>query len=154
MAHGPITVCYDILFHIFDFFYGTHFIFELALDYLGFGATAGALNPHDILVIGCQDGLQLLREGVRLHFGVYLHHSALVLMCSWIDAGLERNSNAFDDESMDVGDSLGFDDAMLFAVKALERGKVSCQRLLIVWFLEGLILSCIMPLPLETASKT
>ncbi len=70
--------CYIFLI----FFYGTHFIFELALDYLGLGATAGALNPHDILVIGCHDGLQLLREGVRLHFGVYLHHSSFVLMCS------------------------------------------------------------------------
>ncbi len=41
------------------------------------GATTGALNPIDVLVIGAQDGLQLRLEGVRLHFGVYIHHTDL-----------------------------------------------------------------------------
>ncbi len=53
-------------------------VLELALDHLGLGATAGSHNPLDILVIGCQDCLQLLCEGVRLHFGVYFHQCALV----------------------------------------------------------------------------
>ncbi len=36
-------------------------VLELALDDLGLGATAGALNPLDVLVmlVGCQDYLQL-----------------------------------------------------------------------------------------------
>ncbi len=59
---------------------GILLVFKLALDDLGLGATAGALNPHDVILIGGQDGLQLLCEGVRLHFGVYSHHSALVLI--------------------------------------------------------------------------
>jgi hypothetical protein len=29
------------------------------LDYLGIGATAGALHPLDVLVAGCQDCVQL-----------------------------------------------------------------------------------------------
>jgi hypothetical protein len=67
-------------------------VLELALDDLGLGATAGAHNPLDILVIGVQDGLQLRREGVRLHFGVYFHHRAIVLECSCIHAVLEIES--------------------------------------------------------------
>ncbi len=43
-------------------------VFKLVLDDLGLGATAGALNPLDVLVIGCQDCLHLLLEGVRFHF--------------------------------------------------------------------------------------
>jgi hypothetical protein len=41
--------------------FGILLILELALDDLGHGATAGALNPLDVLVIlvGCQDCLQL-----------------------------------------------------------------------------------------------
>ncbi len=63
------------------------------------GATAGALSPLDVLVIGCQDCLQLRLEGVRLHFGISIYHSALVLKCKCIDAVLERNRNRVDDES-------------------------------------------------------
>ncbi len=96
-------------------------VLELALDDLGLGATAGAHKPLDVLVIGGQDGLQL-RQGVRLHFGVYIHHRALVRMCSWIDAVSENKQNRVDDdsESMDVGDSLGVDDAKLLVVEALD----------------------------------
>ena len=53
--------------------------------HLGLGATAGALNPLDVLVIGCQDCLQLRLEGVSLHFGIYIpsrsrvYHRALAL---------------------------------------------------------------------------
>ena len=36
-------------------------------------------EPIDVLVIGGQDGLHLGLEGVRLHFGVYIHHCALVV---------------------------------------------------------------------------
>jgi hypothetical protein len=41
--------------------FGILLVLELALDDLGLGATAGALNPLDVLVIlvGCQDCLQL-----------------------------------------------------------------------------------------------
>ncbi len=45
-------------------------VLKSALDYLGLGASTGALNPLDVLVIGCQDCLQLLLEGNRLHFGI------------------------------------------------------------------------------------
>ena len=55
--------------------------------------------------------MQLQREGVRLHFGVYIHHRSL---------GLENNRNRVDDESMDVGDSSGVDDTKLLVVEALE----------------------------------
>ncbi len=41
---------------------GASQVLELALDHLGLGATSGAHNPLDILVIGGQDGLQLQRE--------------------------------------------------------------------------------------------
>ncbi len=41
--------------------FGIHLVLKLALDDLRLGATAGALNPLDVLVIlvGCQDYLQL-----------------------------------------------------------------------------------------------
>jgi hypothetical protein len=41
--------------------FGIHLALELVLDYLGFGATAGALNPLDglVILVGCQDCLQL-----------------------------------------------------------------------------------------------
>ncbi len=41
---------------------------------------------------GSQDGLQLQREGVRLHFGVYFHHCSLVLECLCNHAVLEIES--------------------------------------------------------------
>ncbi len=59
-------------------------VLESALDYPanpGLVATAGDLNPRDVLVIGGQDGLQLQLEGVRLHFGVCIYHSSLVIKC-------------------------------------------------------------------------
>ncbi len=56
-------------------------VLELALYHHGLGATAGAHNTLDILVKGGRDGVQLLREGVRLQFGVYIHHSALLPNC-------------------------------------------------------------------------
>ena len=68
----------------------------------GLAATAGALNPLDVLLIGGQDCLQLRLEGVRLHFGVYNYHRALVLKCSCIDAVLERKQNRVDDESIQM----------------------------------------------------
>ena len=64
------------------------------------GATAGALNPLYVLVKGCQDGLQLRLEGVRLHFGIYIYHRALVLKCLCIDAVLKRNQSRVDNESI------------------------------------------------------
>ncbi len=66
-------------------------------------ATAGALNPLDVLIIGGQDGLQLQLEGVRLHFGVIIYHFALVIKCVCIDTVLERNRNRVDnDESIQM----------------------------------------------------
>jgi hypothetical protein len=40
-------------------------VLELAL---GLGATTGAHNPIDVLVIGCQDSLQLQRERCQASF--------------------------------------------------------------------------------------
>ncbi len=48
-------------------------VLESALDCLDLGATTGAQNPLDVLIIGCQDCLQLLLEGVRLHFRIYIY---------------------------------------------------------------------------------
>ncbi len=66
-------------------------VLESALDDLALVATAGSLNALDVLVIRGQDGLQLLLEGVRLHFGVCIDHCALVLKCSCVDAVIENN---------------------------------------------------------------
>ncbi len=77
-------------------------VLESALDYPGLVATAGALNPLDVLVIGGQDGLQLQLEGVRLHFGVCIYHHTLVIKCSCIDTVLKRNKNRVDDESIQI----------------------------------------------------
>ena len=79
---------------------GVLVVLESALEDLGLGATAGALNPLDVLVKGCQDGLQLQLEGVRLHFGIYIYHRALVLKCLCIDAVLKRNQNRVNNESI------------------------------------------------------
>ena len=68
-------------------------VLESALDYPGLVATAGALNPRNVLVIGGQDGLQLHLKGVRLHFGVCIYHCALVIKCLCIDTDLKRNRN-------------------------------------------------------------
>ena len=79
---------------------GVLLVLESGLEDLGLGATAGALHPLDVLVKGCQDGLQLQLEGVRLHFGIYIYHRALVLKCVCIDAVLKRNQNRVDNESI------------------------------------------------------
>jgi hypothetical protein len=77
-------------------------VLELALDDLGLGATTGALNPIDVLIIVCQDCLQLLLEEVRLHFGIHIYHHTLVLECLCIDAVLEWNQKRVDDESIQI----------------------------------------------------
>ena len=41
---------------------------------------------------GLATGRPLRLEGVRLHFGVYIHHRALVVKCSCIHAVLETES--------------------------------------------------------------
>ncbi len=53
-------------------------VLESVLDDLGLGAIDGALNPLDVLVIlvGCQDCLQLRLQGVRLHLGICIYHCA------------------------------------------------------------------------------
>ena len=83
---------------------GVQLVLESSLEDLGLGATvgatAGALNPLDFLVKGCQDCLQLRLEGVRLHFGIYIYHRALVLKCLCIDAVLKRNQNRVNNERL------------------------------------------------------
>ena len=81
---------------------GVLLVLESALEDLGRGATAGALNPLDVLVNGCQDrnGLQLRLEGVRLHFGIYIYHRALAWKCLCIDAVLKRNQNGVYNKSI------------------------------------------------------
>ncbi len=82
-------------------------VFESELHDLFLGATAGALNPLDVLVIlvGCQDCLQLrVCDLSQASFGyiirIYIYHRALVLKFMCIDAVLERNRNWVDDESI------------------------------------------------------
>jgi hypothetical protein len=80
-------------------------VFESALDDLGLRATAGTLNPLDVLVIlvrlsGLVATASLRFEGVRLHFDIYIYHCALVLQCLCIDAVLIKNQNWVDDESI------------------------------------------------------
>jgi hypothetical protein len=43
---------------------GILLVLKLALDYFGLGAATGVLNPIDVLIVGCQDGLQLQLEGI------------------------------------------------------------------------------------------
>ncbi len=77
-------------------------VFESGLDYLGLGATAGALNPLDVCNTSRLSGLlataSLLLEGVRLHLGIYIYHCALVLKFLCIDDVLKRNQNWVNDE--------------------------------------------------------
>ncbi len=94
-------------------------VVESALDDLGLAATASA-SYLDVLVIGCQDGSQLRLEGVSLHFGICIQHRALVFKCQCIDGILGLNRNRVDNESTDVGDSLGADQRKLLVVEALE----------------------------------
>jgi hypothetical protein len=47
-------------------------------------ATAGALSPIDALKIGGQDRLQLLLEGVRLHFGLNLEYTSTIAPCGQV----------------------------------------------------------------------
>ncbi len=68
-------------------------VLELALDHQGLGATAGAHNPLDLLVIGGQDGLQLWRERCQASFWSILPTSFATV--TWKVSGfiLEYTSN-------------------------------------------------------------
>jgi hypothetical protein len=63
--------------------FGIHLVLELALDYLGLGATAGALNPLDVLVIlvGCQDCLQLRVCYLKESGFIWVYTSTITLSC-------------------------------------------------------------------------
>ena len=58
-------------------------VLELALDNFGLGATAGALNPLDILVIlvGCQDFLQLRVCYLKESGFIWVYTSTITLSC-------------------------------------------------------------------------
>jgi hypothetical protein len=58
-------------------------VFELALHDLGLGATAGALNPLDVLVIlvGCQDCLQLRVCDLKESGFIWVYTSTIALSC-------------------------------------------------------------------------
>ncbi len=60
-----------------------HLVLELALDDLGLGATAGALNPLDVLVIlvGCQDYLQLRVCYMKESGFIWMYTSTITLSC-------------------------------------------------------------------------
>jgi hypothetical protein len=62
---------------------GILLVLELALDNLGLGATAGALNPLDVLVIlvGCQDCLQLLVCCLKESGFIWVDISTITLSC-------------------------------------------------------------------------
>ncbi len=77
-------------------------VLKSVLDYPGLVATSGSLNPFDVLVIGGQCCLQLLLEGIGLHFGVCIYHCTLMLKCLCIDAVLERNQIRDDDGSIQM----------------------------------------------------
>ncbi len=63
--------------------FGIHLVLELALDDLGLGATAGALNPLDVLVIlvGCQDYLQLRVCYLKESGFIWVYTSTITLSC-------------------------------------------------------------------------
>ncbi len=58
-------------------------VFESALDNLGLGATAGALNPLDVLVIlvGCEDCLQLRVCDLNESGFIWVYTSTIALSC-------------------------------------------------------------------------
>ncbi len=58
-------------------------VLESAVDYLGLGATAGALSPLDILVIlvGCQDCLQLRVCDLKESGFIWVYTSTMTLSC-------------------------------------------------------------------------
>ena len=61
--------------------FGILLVLELALDDLGLGATAGALNPLDVLVIlvGCQDCLQLRVCDLKESGFIWVYTSTIAL---------------------------------------------------------------------------
>ncbi len=63
--------------------FGILLVLELALDDLGLGATAGALNPLDVLVIlvGCQDCLQLPVCDLKESGFIWVYTSTITLSC-------------------------------------------------------------------------
>ena len=65
--------------------FGIHLVLELALDDLGLGSTAGALNPLrlDVLVIlvGCQDCLQLRVCYLKESGFTWVYTSTITLSC-------------------------------------------------------------------------
>ncbi len=59
-------------------------VLELALDDIGLGATAGALNPLDdvlVILVGCQDCLQLLVFYLKESGFIWVHTSTITLSC-------------------------------------------------------------------------
>ena len=63
--------------------FGILLVLELALDDLGLGATAGALNPLDVLVIlvGGQDCLQLRVCYLKESGFIWVYTSTFTLSC-------------------------------------------------------------------------
>ncbi len=66
---------------------------QSARQELGHGETTGSWHQLDVLVIGGQDGLQVLGEPPELHLGIFVHHRALagVLKCSSVNNVLGWN---------------------------------------------------------------
>ncbi len=58
----------------------------------GASSDKGAALVTNLRIKGLATGRPLRLEGVRLHFGVYIHHRALVVKCSCIHAVLETQS--------------------------------------------------------------
>ena len=59
-------------------------VLELALDDLGLGATAGALNPLDdvlVILVGCQDCLQLRVCYLKESGFIWVYTSTITLSC-------------------------------------------------------------------------
>jgi hypothetical protein len=65
--------------------FGIHLVLELALDDLGLGATAGALNPLDVRVrvtlVSCQDCLQLRVCYLKESGFIWVYTSTITLSC-------------------------------------------------------------------------
>ncbi len=76
-------------------------VLEFALDYLGLGATAGALNPLDVLVtlVGCQDCLQLRVCYLKESGSIWVYTSTITLSC-WSACALKLSSKGIEIGSM------------------------------------------------------
>ncbi len=63
--------------------FGIHLVLELALDDLGLGATAGVLNPLDVLIIlvSCQNCLQLPVCYLKESGFIWVYTSTITLSC-------------------------------------------------------------------------